>query len=196
MTTAAAGTRGGLSWLAGRWVSAALLLLNAGCSLSSTERPEHLQLEDGAGQLGPPVSLALCPPRIEQDLFQRVCIIDSQGAIVAAGGNLPAVALAPPYGVYFQFHPGVQTAALNPGAAQAFAAPYDVNSSTCCAEDNPANQIPARVEFTPSPGLLVTITDAVPAGYQIAVAIDYDVLYGHLTNAGFLVRFYVGHPPP
>jgi hypothetical protein len=92
----------------------------------------------------------------------------------------------------------------------AFAAPYDVALTPCCAESDLANLVPSRSELTPGGGLLVTITQAVPSGDQLAFALSDGALFKSrldpctlpdasfcttATSSGFLMRFYVGQAP-
>jgi hypothetical protein len=188
----------------------------AGCNISSQEPPVILQLPAADNQAGPSFNLAGCPRYPQSTEMDRVCMIDSNGKLYREDGTLSVFPAAPPYGVYYQFKPGFAPLAQDVDSTSdtpsigTFAAPYDVQSQTCCAEDSLNNRIPSYAALTAQGGLLVSITEAVPIGQQIAVTLSYGELFKGRVNpctlpdpsfcqwvsrSGFAVRFYVGATP-
>jgi hypothetical protein len=195
---------------------AMVVLSLAGCGRSTiVDSDQRLQLHDATGQPGAWFDLAYCSAQGGPGL-SRACTIDSDGKVYPEDGTLFVEAAAPPYAAYYKLRPGFEPTAADlavPGLdapVTAFAAPYDVARSPCCAENDTANLVPARLELTPGGGLLVTITQAVPAGDQIAFTLSYGALFrsqldpctlpdasfcGYARNSGFAMRFYVGKAP-
>jgi hypothetical protein len=164
------------------------LVLASGCIDHDVDIARKLMQADPNG--GPPsvVMIADCESysAIEMD---RACVVDSDGKTYGlAGGDLNVISATPPYGVYFLF---VDSAVPLPAdirttgddaSVQVYAAPYNVQGSPCCAEDNPvfpnqSNRIAARASLTDEGGLLVTIHEALPPGYQVAVTLHYGPMY-------------------
>ena len=144
-------------------------------------------------------------------------MIDSTGRTYPEDGTLFVFPASPPYGAFFNFKTGFEPSAADittvgdTPAVAAFAAPYAVSGTPCCAEDEPTNRIPVKARLTSATGLLVTIPDAVPAGSQISIFLDDGALFasrispctlpsaefcGWAPHSGFAMRFYVGALPP
>jgi len=149
-------------------------------------------------------------------------MVDSTGKTYRQDGTMYVLPASPPYGAMFVFKPGFlplqSDIADEEGASaavKAYAAPYDVSSSThCCSEDSEANRIPVAVTLDELGDLRIMVNDPVSSGYQIAIFLDYAALYrGRLSgangacdlpsasvcsdaaNTGFAMRFYVGTAP-
>jgi hypothetical protein len=203
-----------------------------GCSDRNIEIARQLMQEDPAG--GPPtiVTVADCPPYAGMGM-ERLCVVDSDGrshsvAGAAASGKMLVTTAAPPYGVYFLYKPSWRPLAADVSAEGAdasvrvYAAPYNVEGWPCCAEHDSsgnydeANRIAARASVTQEGGVLVTISEALPSGTQVAVVLVYSALYrGRIAPAdgspcnlpdelcnpdywehtGWVERFYVGEAP-
>jgi hypothetical protein len=159
-----------------------------GCGDRDVEIARQLMQTDPNG--GPPSVLMIADCQsygfIEMD---RACVVDSDGKTYGlSGGDLNVTSAAPPYGVYFLFVDSavplpedISTSGLD-ASVQVYAAPYNVQGWPCCAEDDPrgsnqSNRIAARASLTQEGGLLVTVHDALPAGYQVAVTLHYGALY-------------------
>jgi hypothetical protein len=193
-----------------------VVVLIAGCGGRTEDARQYLLLSDSPDHASTRFAPAECPTASESTEMDRACMVDSNGGTYPENGTMFALPAAPPYGVYFQFKPGfvpnqidVDGAAANGGIVVA-AAPYDVSSSPCCAEDSPANQIAFKARLTAGGGLIVTIDEAVPTGDQVAIVLDYGSLFaGQISpcslasqqfcqgapSMGFAVRFYVGSLP-
>lgn len=138
--------------------------------------------------------------------MDRVCIVDSKGN-------------TPPYGGYFLFSESSTPLAQDistegEGAAvQVYAA---VSNTNCHPEEYPANRIAARASLTPEGGVLVTAHDALAAGTQVVVFLEYMALFRSRvalldggcpldrkpvglcpgkSEGGWIERFYVGAKP-
>jgi|GEM_PF-5327219 len=192
--------------------------VSAGASCLSSTGPSgpKLRLDDATGASSASFDVSACPIYPGGTEVERMCMIDSNGKTYREDGTLFAFPAAPPYGAYYQFKPGfaplpadVSTTGADASVAT-FAAPVVITQTPCCAEDNPANRIASRATVTPQGGLLVVISEAVPAGDQVAIMLDYGALFRsqispctlpnlqfcqRATASLFLARFYVGYLP-
>jgi hypothetical protein len=150
-------------------------------------------------------------------------MFDSNGKTYAEDGTLYVFPTAPPYGAIFVFQPGYSplpedVISVGPDAGvRVYAAPYDVLSgSQCCSEASETNRISADLVLDDNGVLTISVMNAVPAGDQIAIILDYGGLYRHrltpenggpcdlpsqsvctyATSTGFAMRFYVGTGNP
>ena len=190
-------------------------LAAAGCGRSGLDGLGQMQLHDALGNPGPSFDLSACPAQTGIDLA-AACTIDSNGKVYPEDGTLFIEAAAPPYAAFYRLRPGFEPAAADlavSGAAApvtAFAAPDDVARTPCCPEDDVANLVPARIESISGEGLLVTVTEAVPAGDQLAFVLSDGALFksqlapctlpdasfcANADHTGFSMRFYVGQAP-
>jgi hypothetical protein len=127
------------------------------------------------------VTAASCPSYASTPELVRACDFDSSGKTYALGGELHALPQTPPYGAMFVFEPDSVPAAPDvttagvAAAVRAYAGPYD--SFHPVIEMNEANRIPAGAMLEAGGAVVVWVSDAVPAGYQVAFVLDYDGLY-------------------
>jgi hypothetical protein len=179
-------------------------------------------VQEGAGSPvttsgSPSLKIGSCPSTSGVPELSRACMFDSKGKTHRIDGSLPVFSVSPPYGAQFHFKDGyvpllADVSTEGTGASVGvYAAPYDVKHSPCCSEDREENRIAARTELSASGVLTVTVDQAVPSGTQIAIILDFGVLYQgrvspvcDLPNpqrcqtvgaSGFATRFYVGSEP-
>jgi hypothetical protein len=150
-------------------------------------------------------------------LTTRACIIDSSGTSYPMGDNLVVTPASAPYGIYLEFRDELQLDPAKIGTVgddapiKAYAAPYNVQDTPCCAEDDAANRISARATVPLEGGLLVSIDETFPIGTQLSVDISIGALFlplssenvgfsgcpgGSLDCFGYMARLYVGEEPP
>lgn len=191
----------------------------SGAPLSTPDEPPGVETPSSASRS---IAVSACPTYPDSEELTRACIVDSNGKTYRQDGTMYVLPAAPPYGAMFVFKPGfvpLQADIADPEGIQAgikaYAAPYDVKSSTtCCSEDSEANRIPVAVTLDETGVLRIAANAPVPSGYQIAIILDFAALYrGRLSTAngtcdlpdatlcsagvhmGFAVRFYVGAAP-
>jgi len=194
------------------------LLAAASCAGDAIVVPDDSAASPSGSRLA---NAADCPTYSGVPGLARACMFDSNGKTYAEDGTMYVFPADPPYGARFVFEadaiPAAADVATGPGAAiGVFAAPYDVASPTqCCAEDSEANRIPADATIDASGVLVISVANAVPVGYQIAIILDFGKLYrsriapanggacdlpsaelcAEMASTGFAMRFYVGALP-
>jgi hypothetical protein len=199
----------------------AVAMAALGCGDHQIEIAKQLVQTDLAG--GAPVvfNIASCEGQSAALPVDRACMIDSNGKTYPEDGSLRVFPAAPPYGAYVLFQPGYVPLSADVGtegpqpSVSAWAAPYDVQGSPCCAEVHEANRIAARASLTAEGGVLVTVREAVAVGSQVVIALDFGALYrgrlpsmpggacalpntsfcGQANSSGYVMRFYVGKNP-
>ena len=156
-----------------------VVLVAAACS---NEPADVGALSSSAG--GPPDGV--CYPSGDPDI-PEVCAFDNDFTypVVPIGGVEPGQVLPAggPYGVWFRLTPSFH-ASLGEPRLRVSVGPYDGSSQPCCAEDDPANDVPFDRADT-GDGFWVRMIQPIDEPNQVAVTLRI------AADAAYLVRFYV-----